>query len=72
MTKSLNLPYLQKDEKRGNIQVWIVYGAYVCGHVDEEFTNFGQHCRYSYIPEKEFWIDQEAKPDQRIFLLITC
>jgi hypothetical protein len=69
MTGKLNLPYLRKDEKRGNIQVWIVDGAYVRGHIDEEFTNFGQHYRYRYIPEKEFWIDQEAKPDERIFFI---
>ena len=69
MTKSLSLPYVRKDEKRGDLQVWIVDGAYVRGHIDEEFTNFGQHYRYSYIPENEFWIDQEAKPDERIFFI---
>jgi hypothetical protein len=43
MAKSLKAPYLEKDEKRGNLQVWIVDGSYVRGHIDEEFTNFGQH-----------------------------
>jgi hypothetical protein len=41
----------------------------VRGHIDEEFTNFGQHYRYSYIPENEFWIDREAKPNERIFFI---
>ncbi len=69
MTESFKLPYLSKDEKIGNIQVWVVDGAYVRGNIDEEFTNFGQHYRYPYIPEKEFWIDQEAQRDERSFFI---
>jgi hypothetical protein len=61
--------YLRKDETRGDYQVWIVDGAYVRGHLDEEFTNFGQHYRYPYIPENEFWIDQEAEHDERAFFI---
>jgi len=37
--------------------------------MDEEFTNFGQHYRYPYIPEKEFWIDKETKHDEREFFI---
>ena len=69
MTKSFDLPYLRKDDIRGDFQVWIVDGAYVRGHIDEEFTNFGQHYRYPYIPEKEFWIDKEAEHDERVFFI---
>lgn len=69
MTESFDPPYLRKDEKRSHIQVWIVDGAYVRGHIDEEFTNFGQHYRYKYIPENEFWIDEEAQHDERIFFI---
>lgn len=69
MTVQLKLPYLQKDETRGDYQVWIVDGAYIRGHIDEEFTNFGQHYRYSYIPVKEFWIDKEAEHDERRFFI---
>jgi hypothetical protein len=54
MEKSLKPPYLHIDEKRGDYQVWIVDGAYIRGHIDEEFTNFGQHYRYSYIPKRLF------------------
>jgi hypothetical protein len=68
-TKALKPPYLQKDDQRGDFQVWIVDGAYVRGHIDEEFTNFGQHYRYAYIPDKEFWIDQEAEHDERQFFI---
>ena len=69
MAESLKQPYLQRDETRGDYQVWIVDGAYVRGHIDEEFTNFGQHYRYPYIPEKEFWIDKEAEHDERAFFI---
>jgi hypothetical protein len=69
MPKSLKPPYLQRDETRGDYQVWIVDGAYIRGHVDEEFTNFGQHYRYSYIPKGGFWIDKEAAHDERTFFI---
>ena len=69
MTESLKPPYLERDETRGDYQVWIVDGAYIRGHMDEEFTNFGQHYRYPYIPDKEFWIDKEAEHDERRFFI---
>ena len=69
MAEKLKPPYLQKKETRGDYQVWIVDGTYVRGHIDEEFTNFGQHYRYSYIPKKEFWIDKEAEHDEHTFFI---
>ena len=69
MPKPLQPPYLRKDEQRGDLQVWIVDGSYVRGHVDEEFTNFGQHYRYPYVPLHELWIDQEAHDDERRFFI---
>ena len=69
MTTSVKLPHLYKDEKRGNLQVWVVDGSYIRGHIDEESTNFGQHYRYPYIPLNELWIDQEASPDERRFFI---
>jgi hypothetical protein len=61
--------YIEKVDERGDLQVWIVDGAYIRTHIDEEFTNFGQHYRFSYIPEKELWIDREAKNDERQFFI---
>ena len=49
--------------------MWIVDGAYIRGHIDEEFTNFGQHYRYPYIPADELWIDREAEDDERRFFI---
>jgi hypothetical protein len=69
MEESLKPPYLKKDKAIGDFQVWIVDGAYIRGHTDEEFTNFGQHYRYPYIPDNEFWIDQEAEHDERRFFI---
>ena len=69
MSESLKPPYLQKDEQYGNLQVWIVDGSYIRSHIDEEFTNFGQHYRYPYIPLNELWIDQEAEHDERRFFI---
>jgi hypothetical protein len=69
MDEPLKPPYLQKDDQRGDFQVWIVDGTYVRGHIDEEFTNFGQHYRYLYIPKMEFWIDREAEHDERSFFI---
>ncbi len=69
MADSLKPPYLKKVEKRGDHQVCIVDGAYIRGHIDEEFTNFGQHYRYPYIPENELWIDREDDNDEREFFI---
>lgn len=69
MAEQLKAPYIKKDDTRGDYQVWIVDGEYIRGHMDEEFTNFGQHYRYAYIPDNEFWIDQEAEHDERIFFI---
>jgi hypothetical protein len=69
MADLLKPPYLQKDETQGDYQVWIVDGAYIRGHIDEEFTNFGQHYRYPYIPEKEFWLDKEGEQNERAFFI---
>jgi hypothetical protein len=69
MGNRLKLPYLRKDQERGDFQIWIVDGSYIRGHIDEEFTNFGQHYRYAYIPQNEFWIDEEAEHDERTFFI---
>jgi len=62
-------PYLEKVDQRGSIAVWVVDGSYVRKNLDEEFTNFGQHYRFNFIPENEFWIDREAAPDEQRFFV---
>jgi len=63
------LPYLKKVGKRGTISIWIVDGTYVRTHIDEEFTNYGQHYNFKYIPKEEFWLDHEGKPDEQRFFI---
>lgn len=69
MKTELKPPYLAKAEEHEDIEVWVVDGSYIRGHIDEEFTNFGQHYRYRYIPANEFWIDREAKNDEMRFFI---
>jgi len=62
-------PYVECVGNRGDLDIWVVDGSYVRGHIDEEFTNFGQHYRYPYIPKNEFWLDQEAEHNERTFFI---
>ena len=47
------LPYIEQVGGRGDLQIWVVDGGYIRGHIDEEFTNYGQHYRFTYIPTNE-------------------
>ncbi len=69
MIKSIKPAYIDKIDQRGKFQIWRVDGSYIRGNIDEEFTNFGQHYRYLYIPENELWIDREAEHDERQFFI---
>jgi len=60
---------LKKIGRRGRITIWLVNGAAIRRDLEPEFTNFGQHYRFSFIPEYEFWIDKEAVPDERRFFI---
>ena len=62
-------PYIKKIDERGDLKIWIVNGTYIRGNIDEEFTNFGQHYRYKYIPANEFWIDREAEHNETQFFI---
>lgn len=61
--------YIKMLETIGNINVWEVDGAYIRAEVDPDFTNFGQHYRFNFIPKNEFWLDKEKRPDERIFFI---
>ena len=65
----LKPPYLERVGERGRIAIWLVDGTYVRTHIDEEFTNYGQHFAFKFIPENEFWIDREGKPDELQFFI---
>ena len=69
MAQTLKPPYLHKVGERGRITIWVVDGTYIRTNIDEEFTNYGQHFAFRFIPENEFWIDREGKPDEEPFFV---
>lgn len=69
MTRPRKPPYIKKADRRGDLQIWIVDGKYIRGHLDEEFGNFGQHYRFKFIPKDELWIDREADQNERAFFI---
>lgn len=62
-------PYIKKFSKISNFNVWIVDGKYIRTHIDEEFTNYGQHSQFKFIPENEFWIDRERNPGEEKYYI---
>ena len=64
-----DLPYIKYIGHRGKLKIYTVDGGYVRTNLDEEFTNFGQHYRFNCIPENEFWLENEATPDERRFFI---
>lgn len=62
------LPYLERMQKRGGVEVWMVEGSWVRTNRDEEFSNFGHHWTFpKLIPKEEIWIDKESAPDEHRF-----
>jgi len=54
-------PYLKKYGEVDEFIVWIVDGFYIRQNIDIDFNNFGQHCRFKYIPKNEFWLDRQTE-----------
>lgn len=64
MKLAMDKPYLRKLEDVGDFEVWEVDGMYVRNQLNREFTNFGQHFRFPFIPKHQFWIDKENSPGE--------
>jgi len=62
-------PYIKKYRNYYHTKVYFVDGDFVRGKIDEEFTNFGQHFRFKFIPENEFWIDKERTSGEADFFV---
>ncbi len=60
-------PYIKRFSRVANFTVWIVDGKYIRDYMNEEFTNYGQHYQFDFIPENEFWIDKEGKQGEKKF-----
>jgi hypothetical protein len=67
--KDIENAYIEKYDTIGNIEIWKVDGSYIRTHIDDQFTNFGHHYQYKFIPENEFWLDKEAKEDDILFYI---
>jgi hypothetical protein len=53
----------------GNIKVYEVNGHEVRRTMDPNFTNYGWHYDFDFIPENELWIDHEAAPGEVKFYI---
>jgi hypothetical protein len=62
-------PYIKKIAAISKFSIWLVDGRYVRTRIDEEFTNFGQHFRFRFIPRNEFWIDHLHAPGEEHFYI---
>jgi hypothetical protein len=54
--------------KIGPLEIWSVNGPIIRKNVDPEFTNFGQHWRFKFIPENELWIDDGDSNEINFFI----
>ncbi|HIG93436.1 MAG: hypothetical protein QT02_C0001G0020 [archaeon GW2011_AR9] len=63
-------PYIKTFGKVSQFLVKLVDGMYIRSNMDEEFTNFGQHYRFSFIPKNEFWIDHKFDHPEEIHYYI--
>ena len=62
-------PYLKKLETIEDFDVWEVDGEHIRNKINREFTNFGQHFRFDFIPTKEFWIDKQHGSDETDYFI---
>jgi len=63
-------PYLTYLETRGNVRVWLVDGTYIRDHLEEEFTDCGEHFHFPHlIPLNEIWVDNNNHPKEYQFCI---
>jgi hypothetical protein len=62
-------PYVRLYGRAGDTAVWIVNGSYIRQNLDEEFTNFGQHYGFRFIPKDEFWLDDQGASGEESFFI---
>lgn len=61
--------YIKKLETVEDFDVWEVDGEHIRNKINREFTNFGQHFRFDFIPTKEFWIDKQHGSDEKDYFI---
>jgi predicted double-glycine peptidase len=45
--------------------VWIIDGEWVRKNKDSDFTDMGQHLKWNFIPDNEYWLDEGVNPEER-------
>lgn len=60
---------LQKLDTRNGVDIWEVDGAVIRQFESDQFTNFGHHFSFPFIPKNEVWLDVEGHPDEREFFI---
>jgi hypothetical protein len=56
--------------QRGDVAIWLVDGSLVRKTLSIEFTDYGHHYTFDFIPDNEVWIDKEATPDEVEFFTL--
>ena len=56
----MRLPYLERYKLLNGFKIYVVDGEFIRTEKDVEFSNYGQHYKYPYIPTNEFWLDDTA------------
>lgn len=62
-------PYVKNIGSISKFKIWYVDGNYIRKNLSEEFTNFGQHYRFRFIPKNELWIDNEHSKKEKNFFI---
>jgi len=57
------------DPNGSKIEIWLVDGDRVRASLDPNFTNFGHHYTFDFIPVGQWWLDREHSPDETSFYL---
>lgn len=67
--KKLKAPYVQKYGTAATFTVWIVDDEYIKKYLNRDFTNFGQHYVYRFIPKNEFWISNSCRHGEESYYI---
>lgn len=62
-------PYIKRIRVQDGLSIYRVDGKYIRDHIDNQFTDFGQHYQCSYIPIDELWVDIEVDPGELEFYI---
>jgi len=62
---------IKKEEidKIGDKKVYLVDGDYIRNYMDVNFTNFGHHWTFDFIPKNDLWIDRNSTHSERPFFI---